>query len=142
MLDSSYARELRCHKLVVEEPRASSHPLYLVSSYDTTVTRCILMLDLTRVDDRDRLESAMWVESDSRTMIALRSDLPWSIVVEHEEWTRLIAHLTTVTRDILHHTESVSDHMCATRMFYLDYIFLHRLILCELNEKATLFYKV
>jgi hypothetical protein len=129
MLDSSHPRELRCHELVVEESRARSHPLYLVGSDSTTMTRCILMFDLTRVDDRHRLESAMRMESDSRTMIALRRELPWSIVVEHEERTRIIAHLASVTRDILYYAESVSYHMSATRMFYFYDIFLHRLIL-------------
>ena len=87
------------------------------------------MLDLTRIDDSDRLESAMRMESNSRTMIALRRELPWSVVVEHEEWTRLVRHLATISWDVVRHTESVSDHMILPWMFYFDYIFLHEIIL-------------
>ena len=48
------------------------------------------MLDLARVDDRNRLESSMWMESDSRPMSRfLRSYLPRGIVVEHEDGRRV-----------------------------------------------------
>ena len=99
------------------------------SSDHATMARCILMLDLARVDDRDCLKSSMWVKSYSRTMIALRGELPWSVVVQHEERTRIVRHFTTISRDVVRHTESVTHHVMVSRMFYFDYIFLHEIIL-------------
>ena len=101
------------------------------------------MLDLSWVDDRDRLESPMRMVSDSWPMSTwLWWDLPGSIVVEHEKWTRITTHLPTISWDILRYTETIAYHMVTTRMFEMDYFLLHTPILEKYAYKSTLFYKV
>jgi hypothetical protein len=91
------------------------------------------MLDFTRVDDSHRLKSSMRVISDSWPVtIFLGWYLPWSIVVEHEKWARLIRHLTTISWDILCYAKSISYHMSLPRMLFSDDFFLHGLMIVKI----------
>jgi hypothetical protein len=130
MLHTSLTREFLCHELIVKESASRSHPLHFVGSYHPTMSSSILVLDLSCIHDRDRLKSSMWMKSYSWTMISLGRELPRSIVIEHEKWARDRTHITTISRDILSHTEPITHHMVATRVFESsDYFFRHARII-------------
>ena len=143
MLHTSLTREFLCHELIVKESASRSHPLHFVGSYHPTMSSSILVLDLSCIHDRDRLKSSMWMKSYSWTMISLGRELPRSMVIEHEKWARDRTHITTISGDILSHTEPITHHMVRTRVFESDDFFLfHDPIIEKSGKKSTLFYKV
>ncbi len=126
VLDSARTRKWFGHEFIMEESTSRRHPLYLIGADHTTVPRSILMLDLAIIDDRHRFESSMWMKSYSWTMSAcLWKYLPRCIIIEHEKWTRIIRHFSSISWDILWYTESITHHMMISGVFESSNCFLH-----------------
>mgnify|MGYP006316632027 CR=1 FL=1 len=142
MLYSSCFWEVFCHEFVMQETTSSSHPLDFISSYNPTMTCCISVFYLSRVDNCHCLKASMRMKSNSWAMSVLWRNLPRSVVIQHKEWTGVIRHLTTISRNVLWYTKTVTNHMMTTRMLDFYYIFLHTPMICEFDFKSTLFYKV
>jgi len=130
MLDPTHTRKFCGHLFFMEKSASCCHPLHFIWPNDATMSGSISMFHFTTIDDGYCFKASMWMKTNSWSMPScLRRDFPWSIVVEHEKWTRFIVHLMSISWDILRNAKSISYHMWLSRMFKTSDFFIHEITL-------------
>ena len=124
---STHTRKLVRKKFIMQKSRSSRHPLHFIISDNTTSSRSILMLDCSLIYECHRLESSMWMKSDTRSMsIFLWFYFHRRIIVEHKKWARVIWHCSAISWHILRDMKSISHPVFLIGMLDACNSFLHK----------------
>src|SRR5690606_15868822 len=86
---SAFAVILRLVKFLVQKSAPGRHPLHIAFFDDTAASAAIVMLDLSFVRDRYRLETAMRMRPDAVRFLSRRK-IRLRVVIEQKEWAHAL----------------------------------------------------